>query len=412
MVKGQKGNALIVLYVLICLTGAGYYYLTIKSGNIVLWSYNRDLTALGGVLPKVINYVKDVFLLVLLLSCFIAQNSFHQFKKAWFIAFAFIGIGMLLCVFSGHTPLNVVAGIRAYGYAFVVYVYCHSALLNEEFYYKLYRVSFLILILQSLSVVVQFIRSGGGFSLGSGGYRMMGLFTNAGTLGFYAVGVSVIFSCIFIKYDLIKIRYYLIGAILMTFLAIASGGRGSIFYTVMFILTGVLSKLNIRKRDKNILIPLLISVIGFFVIKASVDYIGRGVLMKSGQGRFKAWSDLFAMDLRTVLVGDGLGVGTNTGRSMGTTSVAMDSTFTVIIVQYGLWGFSLFMFCLFKFCLKVLQLKNIEVWYRYWYLVCILAVLFSGSLFEQYAMIIPLIIAYYCMSSDSVVSCTLVNRMR
>ena len=128
------------------------------------------------------------------------------------------------------------------------------------------------------------------------------------------------------------------------------------------------------------------------VIDKLTTYIGRGDIMVSGQGRIRAWQDLFEMNIIDLLIGQGLGVGTNTARSMGYTSVTMDSTVTVLIVQFGIIGLLLVSILYFLFATNMLQKKDTLLWYRIWIVVFVMVMLLSGSLFEQYVMIVPLII--------------------
>lgn len=115
--------------------------------------------------------------------------------------------------------------------------------------------------------------------------------------------------------------------------------------------------------------------------------------MESGTGRFKAWSDLFELKFWQIIFGTGLGAGTNSARSLGASSIEMDSSFTVFIVQYGIWGVTLFITQM----IKVFQTVYRNSRYK-WYVLALIGVtvliLFSGSLFEQYTFVIPLIIVF------------------
>lgn len=105
-----------------------------------------------------------------------------------------IFLGIVLAIVSGNGLLCVVGGIRAYLFSFVVYCYCWKNELVENFWTKFLRTVEIMILLQLVGVVIQAGLAGGGIQLGSGAYRMMGLFTNAGTLGYFSLG-AVVYLC-------------------------------------------------------------------------------------------------------------------------------------------------------------------------------------------------------------------------
>ena len=122
--------------------------------------------------------------------------------------------------------------------------------------------------------------------------------------------------------------------------------------------------------------------------------------MESGSGRFQAWSDLFNMSPVKILLGQGFGVATNTARLMGVSDIAMDSTFTVVIVQFGVFIGLAFGIGFLLFAKSIISGKSDFLWYRVWYVLFVFLFLFSGSLFEQYVLIVPLIIAAFILNED------------
>lgn len=40
----KTGNALKILYILVTLTGIGYFVIAYKTGTLVLWGYSEDIT--------------------------------------------------------------------------------------------------------------------------------------------------------------------------------------------------------------------------------------------------------------------------------------------------------------------------------------------------------------------------------
>lgn len=388
----EREKMLLILYVLISITGIGYFVVAAKSGTLSLWKYSDDIVSTGGTIPKLVNYGKDVFLLICTIKIFLQENRLPQMRREWFYALSIVVVGTCMDLVNGNGILCAVGGIRAYLYAFFMFIVCSKNRFESEFYKKLVRVSDVLVICQLVAVLMQAGLTNGA-AIGSGAYRMMGLFTNGGTLGSFAIGSAIIYSYVFIRYDFVGKLHYIAISIIVVFLALASGGRGAVLFSICFILIGLLTGLKeIGTKAKILFVPLILLCSIATVAGKLTTYIGRGKIMVSGQGRIRAWQDLFAMKPMDILIGQGLGVGTNTARSMGFTSVTMDSTITVLIVQFGILGLLLTIILYVLFASEMLKRTDALLWYRLWIVLFVLIILFSGSLFEQYVMIVPLII--------------------
>ena len=388
----EHENMLLILYVLISITGIGYFIVAAKSGTLSLWAYSDDIVSSGGSIPKIINYGKDIFLVLCTMKLFFQDNPIPLMRREWFYAISIVVVGTCMDMVNGNGVLCAIGGIRAYLYAFSVFIICKDQQFESAFYRKLIRISNLLLTSQLLAVLMQAGLTNGA-AIGSGAYRMMGLFTNGGTLGSFAIGTAILYSYAFIKYDFIGKFQYIFAFIVIAFLALASGGRGAVLFSICFLLIGLITGLKeIGVKARILLVPSILVCAMVAVIDKLTTYIGRGDIMVSGQGRIRAWQDLFEMNIIDLLIGQGLGVGTNTARSMGYTSVTMDSTVTVLIVQFGIIGLLLVSILYFLFATNMLQKKDTLLWYRIWIVVFVMVMLLSGSLFEQYVMIVPLII--------------------
>ena len=103
--------------------------------------------------------------------------------------------------------------------------------------------------------------------------------------------------------------------------------------------------------------------------------------------------DLLQLRAWQILIGTGLGAGTNSARSLGASAIAMDSSFTVFVVQYGIWGLGLFVIQMLKIFQTVYRNSKYK-WYTLALIGITFLILFSGSLMEQYTLIIPLIVVF------------------
>ena len=388
----KKGIPLVTIYVLVALTGIGYFIIAYKTGALVLWGYKEDITLNNGALPRIINYAKDIYIVLLAAYLLFKENKNCSMQKDWFYLLFAIVVGTVLAFISGNGLLCIVGGVRAYLFSFVVYRYCWRNKLAKNFWIKFLRVVEIMILAQLAGVIIQAGLSGKRIQLGAGAYRMMGLFTNAGTLGFFSLGTVIYICYIFLNDKVSKIEFFCFSCISI-FLALASGSRACIIYaTGVFIIT-LIEKSRLNRISKIVVLPLTVVVVLVVVISNLTAYIGRGNLMESGIGRFKAWSDLMELEPWQILIGTGLGAGTNSARSLGASSVAMDSSFTVFIVQYGIWGFMLFISQMIKVFCTVYQNSKYK-WYSLTLIGIVFLILFSGSLFEQYTLIIPLIIIF------------------
>lgn len=388
----KKGISLINIYILVALTGIGYFIIAYKTGTLVLWGYKEDITLHNGALPRIINYAKDIYMILLAAYLFFKENKNYAMQKDWFYLLFAIFVGTVLAFISGNGLLCIVGGIRAYLFSFVVYRYCWRNKLAKNFWIKFLRIVEMMMLAQLAGVIIQAGLSGQRIQLGSGAYRMMGLFTNAGTLGFFALGATIYICYVFLNDKVSKIEFFCF-SFTSIFLALASGSRACVIYaTGVFIIT-IIEKSKLNRISKVVALPLIVMVVLGLVISNLTAYIGRGNLMVSGVGRFRAWSDLLELEPWQILIGTGLGAGTNSARSLGASSVEMDSSFTVFIVQYGIWGFVLFVSQMIKVFWTVYQNSKYK-WYSLALIGIVFLILFSGSLFEQYTLIIPLIIIF------------------
>lgn len=406
----KTGNAVCVLYILAALTGIGYFWTAYRAHTLVFWSYMEDITLSGGLLPRIINYAKDIYVVFFALWLFLKQNRGWKMKKAWFYLCFFMVLGIVLALLSNNGMRCVIGGIRAYLFAFVVYCYCWQDGLDENFWKKFLKIVKCMVLLQLVGVFIQAGLSGEKISLGSGAYRMMGLFTNAGTLGFFSLGAAVCISYAFLNKKVSQASFYIF-AIILLFLGLSSGSRGCVLYISTIIVVSVIEKSRLNKNSKAVALPLIVAAILIGLVLLLTMYVGRGNIMISGAGRFGAWTDLCQLELWQLLIGTGLGAGTNSARSLGATSIEMDSSFTVFIVQYGIWGFVLFVTKMVRVFADLYRNSQYR-WYALTLMGITFVVLFSASLMEQYVLIIPLIIVFSSICNDDVVNTDKKNKHR
>jgi hypothetical protein len=161
----------------------------------------------------------------------------------------------------------------------------------------------------------------------------------------------------------------------------------------LLIIVAFVEKTKLSAMSKFLTIPLTVIIALAIIISNLTAYVGRGDLMVSGAGRFRAWSDLSLLKPWQIILGSGLGAGTNSARSLGIATVAMDSSFTIFIVQYGIWGFALVIIQMIKVFVSIYKKLNYK-WYALTLIAITFLILFSGSLLEQYTLVVPIIMVF------------------
>ena len=387
-----------ILMILLCITGIGYYLYCYKNNIFIYWQYNEDILSNVDKIAKYLNYSKDIFILLWCIS--IIVKNYHKLQKEIFITIMIILLGAILSLINGYSILVLIAGIRAYIYCFTIFIFFKSNIndIGYSFWNSIIRTIKFIILLQLISIILIIIKSKDYFLPGQGGYRMMGLFTNAGTLGALSIGSTIIISYIYIVKKIINTRSFFIWTLGCIILATCSGSRSAMLNGFMILMIGIFSKSRIDEKSKNLIIIILSIIIIPFIIGISIRYIDRGALMDSGQGRFTPWLELFYIsNLLQVIFGRGLGFGTNIAYNINQCKFVFDSTFVTVILQYGLIGFTIFIIYLYKIIYGLIKNNKENRMYILYIIVYSIISIFSGNLFEMYVWSIPLCMIVFDM---------------
>ena len=354
---------------------------------------------------KCFPFIKEVVLIMLfsLLVCYdIYFNKMKKSKKTLLFFFVLTLLGILLLYISNNFAIGyIIAGLRVFLYLITIILFCKIIDINEETMKKIDKAIKVSIIIEFLIVFTTTITTNVFFQFGKGANRFMGTFGNGANLGYYTVACSmyILIRKKFIKK--IKISDVLYLAMLLL-LSIASGSRVSIISNMLIIVCFIDYIISSKKiiSNKSIILLNLVCILLFYRVtyKYVMRLIGRGGLEYSGSYRINLFLSTFNIksigEFLTLLIGKGIGFGTNTARLLGiSNSVIVDGTYLTIILQYGIIGFILFV----KGIIKGIRKSNTNIFIIIAVIMSYIMLMLSINIFEQYAFIVIAVYSLYLL---------------
>lgn len=419
MLKWMRAKYLIPL---IFIVGVAQYGVTavqnVLSGNVVMWTMDSELMESAGPL----RYVKDAFLLLLSFTWLIYVSRFKQYsltKKLvgyYFFWLACITLLSILGIAIGYSPaFFLMAGLR---WLMLLHASVGVFFLMRGLSSRVkpqVRILRLFMALSLLDAIVILMQMRAGASIGDIGLarsRLTGMFNNAGVAGFFGFSLALCGMC------LTRTSFWLRAILTLTslFIVFASGTRSMmilIFVILIMQIYFALATSEMRKYKKAIFagMILIFLVFGSWAYYAMVESVGRGGILEAQLnegGRisnfFYMFDKLYAADYGELLIGRGIGVGTNTAHSMlmgeGTDPSTyrfnwlIDNAFLTQFFQFGAVGSALFWAGIAAFLYKTGS--NLPNPYRLHHRVAcgsLFFILFAGNPFEHYFLMMGFAIA-------------------
>jgi hypothetical protein len=243
--------------------------------------------------------------------------------------------------------------------------------------------------------------------------RVTGLFSNAGIAGMFGLALAI-FGVMLDRAHVWQ-RSALIASAFFT--ALLSGTRFAVLSIALLaaVLGWELTVYQARKRRRMLLtvlsLPLALcaAVVGYLSLMAAAgrgDFVGTQ-LEQGGRiaNAVSMLSTLATADLGELFLGRGLGIGTNTAigylQASGVDSNQyrfnwmIDNGFITLIFQIGVLGLLLFVSGAFAFLMKIRPRRSRRLQGRYWALLIILFVTFSGgNILEHYFLLTSFFIGF------------------
>ncbi len=426
---GLKKTTFPLLFVGAVVAGAAQYIPLILSlgatSTVALGGI--DIADVAGSGP--LKYVKDIFLIVLailplLKSDVITKNRLvvmpFIYYAGWLAAILSIGtVSLLVDALEGieGESLYFVAGARwiiLLNGGVSLFTFASGHPLNERQQARIALALIVILGIDLLFVVQQAQTLSLVYQLeaGTGGARMVGVFTSAGTAGTLAILAGIV--AIMLPRAGTFYRVCLLAA--ATMIGLAAGSRFSLLANGMLVFPLATAYLRRYKSApamvlKGLIVLLMLIAASFFYGRMN-ESAGRGDLLENQideGGRFWGIIQLLHVigeeDLWRVALGNGLGVGTNNaqavlgavGSSSGSqfNTVTTDNTFVVIFNQFGVLGSLVFWGGIAVFFGKLISKTTGEARRKILALGLVSMLAFvATSMFEQYFLIIGLFSAF------------------
>ncbi|MGI5939427.1 MAG: hypothetical protein ACOX8V_01865 [Thermoleophilia bacterium] len=420
-------DVIIVVFILASMIQyAQVAYLLTASGQAALWSVESDLLMSSGVT----RYAKDVLLLIFSIGWVAAlprvplrawQTRLVRRYSVWLVIVMCLGMVPFLL---GYSPLF----FLPYGLRWIMLLHAsfglfilYSALSsNRHDRSNLFWLLLMVLAVNTVFVLLQtrhwstFL----GFAIGSS--RLTGVFGQAGIAGFFAMGVALL---AWLAPDLGWKRRVLIAGWCL-FLALSSGTRFAALAIILLIaavfweLLGRI-KPRLRRAIKFIFLPLAVCLL-FVSYQAIIEQVNRGDAItqqfQSG-GRASTFVETVRMlsegHMGELLIGRGLGVGTNTAvgqvlasgtpPSLYRFNILVDNSLLTAFFQFGLLGSIVFWFGWVAFVVSIGTRLSGQTRQQFVLLVFLMAVaLFVGNLFEQYFLMIAFAVSLGRLSHASI----------
>lgn len=350
---------LLILIVLCSITGIVGFINTFTGQTSLSWSYGI-YSGGSGILTWLIKYGRDIIVTLLFFKLILVKKSGDSYITIFFILAIFYSIFVSFA--NSLDKLYYVCGYREFIYAVVAIFIYVTRNKNNMFVDGISKLIPFIVIVQALAQLWLIIRSG--IELGT--TRLPGLCNGAISLGYFSIGVTIVLSVLFNYFKKYKMWQYILMMSGCFFLSVTTGTRVAMICNSIVILTTLLINIKVSTNLKNIFIFL-----GFITVpvifEKIIAFAGRGDLMASGNGRIDFfYSYLKNADLFQILFGCGLGTLTNNAFNLKLKLdilkhiVASDSTWALMIGQFGVFGLTVWIIIIVYVLKRVLEgSKNI-----------------------------------------------------
>lgn len=356
-------------------------------------------------LCNVIKFIKDmlsvILLVLIIIDIFTKRYSFRIKKLVAVCIFAFVFIftcGTLSIIFSKMFSLSfVIAGIRII--IFILVPILFSILyLDEIFVMKLYKLlSFLNIVELIICLCQSLILYKTYHNLNIALFRVPGTFAGPGLLAMYSIGYLLLcFLLINLKIEKVNLKI-IIEMLMINFIVLLTGTRLiMILSTLVFLVTIIQAKRKLKNRYQLIDAVIIISFlpISYLLLKIAEVIANRGSAVGAQMqgGRINIIINyLNNCSMKELLIGKGIGFGTNTFISMEPelshkfNSSVMDGTINILITQFGL-PITVTIILLYGFFIVELIKKYKEnLVFIFTFIFVSLALILVGNVLEQFS---------------------------
>ena len=390
-------------------------------GEISLWTLESDVLEASGPL----RYIKDLVVVlvavawVIFIPTFNLSSELVSLLRTYFFWLTFILIIGLIAFLLDYSPITFFpAGFRwllLLHSAFGIFLISSALAVSTKSHVIIFRFILVLLALDTYAVLLQFASASSLYDLAFGAARLPGLFSNAGIAAFFVIAITLISG----QLDGISLNARMAVTALCVFLALSSGTRFATMAIFIFLLLQLLEKTHYSNPRlggliKIMLVPIFILLISFGY-EALLNQVDRGNAISDqfgSGGRVANFIESIDMlsdgDIGELLIGRGLGIGTNTAYSSILSAginpetyrfnILVDNSFLTCFFQIGLVGSLIFWYGLGKFIFLVRPRKSkiAKIRFAGTILVIFLTVVL-GNPFEHFFLMMSYAIALSCI---------------
>lgn len=318
----------------------------------------------GGIGGVILKYGRDVLVVILLFRLLLSRENLNSIPML-FISTAFI-YSVIVGVLNSLDYRYYICGIREFIYAAVAVFIFVSRKRNNMIIDRLSVILPILLAFQSVAQIILIVTYSGKIDLGV--TRLPGLSNSAIALGYFSTGIAVACTVLyqyFRKYKLWQCIVIMCGC---TFLSITAGTRTAMICNFILLMVILVNNVSNDSRIRWGLIIFGVFIIVPAIISYSVSLAGRGELIESGHMRIEFFGHFFSYtDLFQKLFGCGLGALTNNAANMQLSPpisgfyYVVDSTWGLILGQFGMVGLVVFAFLIIDVIRKVIFNKIFSI---------------------------------------------------
>lgn len=365
-------------------------------------SYSYEYIALG--LDnnfQLIRYSKDIFVVILLIFIILDIIERKRVDKLSLYIFVFIfmiilPMSILSLNFSNEFSIPmIISGTRLLIFTTTIIIYSREYLdyIQVTKIYKLFsyilKIIFITVVFQSLIVISRYN------TINISKYRVIGTFAGSGLLGLF--GVGMITFLIIYKEKIDSECKIVFNSILIAFIIIASGTRtGMVVYAVIMFSYIYAKVVNLKNNIKLTGLFFIISIfVGVIILNLAEVVADRGdaISAQFNNGRVSFILDYIKeSNLKEMLIGKGIGYGTNTAISMlnevttniESTTKVMDGSVNILITQYGLL-LTCILGLIYIYIIKEVLKQNIQNEIKIIFILTSVILILIGNVFEQFS---------------------------
>ncbi len=353
----RKFKILIIILIIsaACSGGLSFFYTLTGSGNAV-GTYGT-YTEGSGMLEFAFRYCKDI---VCLIICGLLFAKIRCIKRSTFFVLLILFLGSVRVIANTWSYQYFMCGVREYLYAITMFLLFEESDADKTVIADAIckGTTFVILANCAAQLAMAAVK---GVEVGT--TRLPGLANSGISLGYAMAGCAIavlILHFIYNKYN----KWQASILIILTFLAsVFTGTRVAMIVCLICMFVFILLSAGVSFKTFITIFPIIV-IIGSYALNIVLSIAGRGALGESASGRFEFF-EVFFSQANSVdkLIGTGIGVMTNNAANMNLKYYMIsitDSTFALVLVQFGIIGMIVFVVGLLYVILGIWKSSNIN----------------------------------------------------